>query len=254
MSSSSVNVNDLPQGWVQQFDEDSKQRFWVDTTSSPPRAIWVHPFEDEQFLNAHPVIRKRLQNENSTTLPMSDGRAREDNLTASHSLSRDPFSDTTVGAYDSPPRYRPPQDHHDFRAVGVSNALGDRAAGPSRGIGLSRRDEADSFYEQSSSAPQQDRGYSSRDRLYPEPYMSTSSRDREDRADRGSYYEPPRYLPPPAPLPSRRGHRSDRRHGFIGRIADAAHGRDDPSYHDSGRRPRQGLVSGLLGAALSHIK
>ena len=32
----------------------------VDTKANPPRAIWTHPYEDEQFLNDHPEIRRRL--------------------------------------------------------------------------------------------------------------------------------------------------------------------------------------------------
>jgi len=71
----------------------------------------------------------------------------------------------------------------------------------------------------------------------------------EDRPDRGFYYEPPRYIPPPGPLPIGRGYYSGGPIGLVGRIADAAYGSDDPYYY-VGRRPR-GLVTGLLGAALS---
>lgn len=37
----------------------------VDTKANPPRAIWTHPYEDEQFLNEHPDIKKRLAKESS---------------------------------------------------------------------------------------------------------------------------------------------------------------------------------------------
>jgi len=150
MSSSSVNVDDLLQGWIQKFDENSKHHFWVDTTSSPPRAIWVHPYEDEQFLNVHPEIRKHLHIEHSAQMPMPGGRESENNLAASHDPPRDPFSDPVVGAYDSPPKYPHPQDSHGARALGASNIFGGRAAGPNGEMGLSRRGEADSYYEQSS--------------------------------------------------------------------------------------------------------
>lgn len=32
----------------------------MDSNANPPRAIWKHPYEDEQFLNEHPEIRDRL--------------------------------------------------------------------------------------------------------------------------------------------------------------------------------------------------
>ncbi|TCD62768.1 hypothetical protein EIP91_006412 [Steccherinum ochraceum] len=53
------NMDDLPEGWVQQYDPKSDHPFWVDTKAKPPRSIWVHPFEDEQFMNEHPEIRDR---------------------------------------------------------------------------------------------------------------------------------------------------------------------------------------------------
>ncbi|KAF8758943.1 Rhamnogalacturonan lyase B, N-terminal [Rhizoctonia solani] len=32
---------------------------WVDTKTNPPRSIWVHPFEDEQFQREHPELFKQ---------------------------------------------------------------------------------------------------------------------------------------------------------------------------------------------------
>ena len=32
----------------------------VDTKADPPRSIWVHPYEDEQFLREHPDIREKV--------------------------------------------------------------------------------------------------------------------------------------------------------------------------------------------------
>jgi len=40
----------LPQGWVRQFDPQSQHQFSVDTTKSPPRSIWHHPYDDEEYL------------------------------------------------------------------------------------------------------------------------------------------------------------------------------------------------------------
>ncbi|KAI1793953.1 hypothetical protein LXA43DRAFT_884674 [Ganoderma leucocontextum] len=50
----------LPDGWVREFDPKANHPFWVDTNVEPPRSIWVHPYEDEQFLREHPDIRERL--------------------------------------------------------------------------------------------------------------------------------------------------------------------------------------------------
>ncbi|TFY57187.1 hypothetical protein EVJ58_g7181 [Rhodofomes roseus] len=56
----SFDLRDLPDGWIQEFDPTSKHPFWVDTRAKPPRPIWVHPYEDEQFLREHPHIRDKI--------------------------------------------------------------------------------------------------------------------------------------------------------------------------------------------------
>lgn len=68
---SQLNDN-LPEGWTQQFDERTQHTFWVDTKAKPPRAIWVHPYEDEQFLAEHPEIRERLRKERTEPNPDDD--------------------------------------------------------------------------------------------------------------------------------------------------------------------------------------
>ncbi|KAF2232831.1 hypothetical protein EV356DRAFT_504838 [Viridothelium virens] len=44
----------LPEGWVRQFDEKSHHQFFVDTKATPPRSIWHHPYDDEQYLSTLP--------------------------------------------------------------------------------------------------------------------------------------------------------------------------------------------------------
>ncbi|KAG8722911.1 hypothetical protein FRC08_000011 [Ceratobasidium sp. 394] len=46
----------LPKGWVRDYDHANKHHFYVDTQSDPPRSIWVHPFEDEQFQRERPEL------------------------------------------------------------------------------------------------------------------------------------------------------------------------------------------------------
>ncbi|KAH9858209.1 hypothetical protein C2E23DRAFT_803096 [Lenzites betulinus] len=57
----------LPSGWVEEYDQKNKHPFWVDTNARPPRAIWIHPYEDEQFLREHPDVRDRLARDRRAT-------------------------------------------------------------------------------------------------------------------------------------------------------------------------------------------
>lgn len=41
----------LPAGWVRQYDSQNEHQFFVDTRADPPRSIWHHPFDDEQYLS-----------------------------------------------------------------------------------------------------------------------------------------------------------------------------------------------------------
>jgi len=51
----------LPPGWIRQFDEQEHHQFFVDTTANPPRSIWTHPYDDEQYLSTlSPEERKKL--------------------------------------------------------------------------------------------------------------------------------------------------------------------------------------------------
>ncbi|KAF9010362.1 hypothetical protein BDZ89DRAFT_1167735 [Hymenopellis radicata] len=49
----------LPNGWIKEFDQ-SGHPFYVDTHAVPPRSIWTHPYEDEQFLREHPGVREKV--------------------------------------------------------------------------------------------------------------------------------------------------------------------------------------------------
>ncbi|KAG9016621.1 hypothetical protein FRB90_002782 [Tulasnella sp. 427] len=43
----------LPDGWIRQFDPGNAHHFYVDTRANPPRSIWVHPLDDEQYRREH---------------------------------------------------------------------------------------------------------------------------------------------------------------------------------------------------------
>ncbi|KAF8497159.1 hypothetical protein F5888DRAFT_330351 [Russula emetica] len=51
----------LPYGWVQEFDPKTNHPFWVNTNAEPPRAIWTHPYNDEQYLREHPEVREKIE-------------------------------------------------------------------------------------------------------------------------------------------------------------------------------------------------
>ncbi|KAJ7487458.1 hypothetical protein B0H11DRAFT_2013431 [Mycena galericulata] len=49
----------LPYGWIKEVDGNTGHEFYVDTKATPPRSIWVHPLEDEQYLREHPEAREK---------------------------------------------------------------------------------------------------------------------------------------------------------------------------------------------------
>jgi len=52
----------LPPGWVRQFDVKEQHQFFVDTHANPPRSIWHHPYDDDEFLRTlDPEERERIQ-------------------------------------------------------------------------------------------------------------------------------------------------------------------------------------------------
>ena len=52
----------LPEGWVRSFDPDNSHQFYVDTKADPPRSIWHHPHDDDQYLSTlSSEERERLQ-------------------------------------------------------------------------------------------------------------------------------------------------------------------------------------------------
>lgn len=52
----------VPEGWVRQYDPQHGHQYFVDTKTSPPRSIWHHPFDDEQYLGTlSSEERERIQ-------------------------------------------------------------------------------------------------------------------------------------------------------------------------------------------------
>ncbi|CAO2654485.1 Nn.00g112180.m01.CDS01 [Neocucurbitaria sp. VM-36] len=44
-------MRELPPGWVRSFDPQTEHQFFVDTRANPPRSTWLHPYDDDEFLN-----------------------------------------------------------------------------------------------------------------------------------------------------------------------------------------------------------
>ncbi|KAL8932550.1 MAG: hypothetical protein Q9216_006786, partial [Gyalolechia sp. 2 TL-2023] len=66
----------LPQGWIRQYDPDNQHQFFVDTTREPPRSIWHHPYDDDDYMTTlDPQERRRIQD--TLQVPSRDDLAAE---------------------------------------------------------------------------------------------------------------------------------------------------------------------------------
>jgi hypothetical protein len=60
-------ARDLPEGWIRRYDTKEQHQFFVDTRAKPPRSIWHHPYDDEQYLSTLTTEeRERLQETHRT--------------------------------------------------------------------------------------------------------------------------------------------------------------------------------------------
>lgn len=41
----------LPEGWVRQWDQKEQHQFFVNTKATPPKSIWHHPYDDDDYLS-----------------------------------------------------------------------------------------------------------------------------------------------------------------------------------------------------------
>lgn len=98
----------LPDGWIRQYDQELNHQFFVDTTKSPPRSIWQHPYDDDEYMSTlTPIERRKIQgiqrvpseadieaestdDEASTPLPKrpAQNTSTDDNPTGIHKLGR----------------------------------------------------------------------------------------------------------------------------------------------------------------------
>ncbi|KAL8696529.1 MAG: hypothetical protein Q9201_007614 [Fulgogasparrea decipioides] len=87
----------LPQGWVRQYDPQNHHQFFVDTTREPPRSIWHHPYDDDEYMNSLDQ-KEREKIRNSLRVPTHADIAAEssdedgDHRPTSHSNATNPTS------------------------------------------------------------------------------------------------------------------------------------------------------------------
>lgn len=94
----------LPQGWVRQYDPENHHQFFVDTTRDPPRSIWHHPYDDDEYLSTlDPKERQRIQS--SLRVPSRDDIAAE-----SSDEDRDEHPPSRPGATHAPAPTGPSQE------------------------------------------------------------------------------------------------------------------------------------------------
>lgn len=118
----------VPEGWVRQFDPKTTHQYYVDTRATPPRSVWHHPYDDEQFmsslpseererieeLNRHPSRADIMSMSSSEDLHAPDAKssgASADKKTAAGvgaSSSHPPAYDTHTAGYHAGPSNAPP--------------------------------------------------------------------------------------------------------------------------------------------------
>ena len=122
----------LPFGWIKEFDRASGFPYYVcpslssaavldtdlhssrkvDTKADPPRSIWIHPYEDELYLKAHPDVREKIKaggrpgsSEANVDPPSFEESQRRHSFGEASSSSR-PKPTTTSAAKSSKPKDR----------------------------------------------------------------------------------------------------------------------------------------------------
>ncbi|KAK3708125.1 hypothetical protein LTR37_011629 [Vermiconidia calcicola] len=93
----------LPTGWVRTFDPSSHHQFFVDTTKEPPRSIWVHPYDDEEYLASLPAEERERIEEESMNRGHGPNHSKED-IMAAHTDDEDEAYHPSSSTAELPPR------------------------------------------------------------------------------------------------------------------------------------------------------
>jgi hypothetical protein len=77
-------MRELPPGWVRSFDAESQHQFFVDTESNPPRSIWVHPYDDDEFLSTLSPEERKKYTRMKRTVTLEDMAAEDSDDEGTH--------------------------------------------------------------------------------------------------------------------------------------------------------------------------
>lgn len=115
----------LPKGWVRTFDPETLHQFFVDTTKDPPRSIWTHPYDDNEYLSTLTSEERERIEEQS----LRHGQPSKADIMAEHTDEEHddiPSPSTHVGANDPP---LPPRDDKGKGKAPLGRRLKDKLTG-----------------------------------------------------------------------------------------------------------------------------
>ncbi|GIZ47672.1 hypothetical protein CKM354_001075700 [Cercospora kikuchii] len=72
----------LPTGWVRSYDPQNQHQFFVDTTKEPPRSIWHHPHDDDEYLDSLSGEQREQAEQESLTYKRNHPPTKEDYIHA----------------------------------------------------------------------------------------------------------------------------------------------------------------------------
>lgn len=99
----------LPDGWVRQFDAKTSHQYFVDTRQNPPRSIWHHPYDDEEYLQTLPSAeRERIQSLHEKMPSVPDIMADDTDDEDGHTHAAHGNGSATTGKNELPPREEKP--------------------------------------------------------------------------------------------------------------------------------------------------
>lgn len=89
----------LPKGWVRTYDPNSEHQFFVDTTKEPPRSIWHHPYDDDEYLATLPTEeRERIEQESMSDMLGNGNHGSKEHMIHSHSDDEDDHQHAAAGS------------------------------------------------------------------------------------------------------------------------------------------------------------
>lgn len=117
----------LPKGWVRTFDPESEHQFFVDTTANPPRSIWCHPYDDDEYLASLPAAERERIEQESMSAYLGNGKhdpSMEDYIHSHSDLEDDATHSTTAGSSSAAHAELPPRPDGKTTGKGKERSFG----------------------------------------------------------------------------------------------------------------------------------